>query len=396
MLQPRRELSDAERMDWLRLSRTENVGPITFFDLLRRFGTAAAALAALPDLARRGGGVRSIRVYSKRDAEREIEAATAAGAQLIARIEPGYPDPLAAIADPPPVLTVKGHVHLLRQHCFAVVGARNASAAGLRLTRRIATDLGAAGLIIVSGMARGIDAAAHTGALATGTIAVQSGGIDVIYPAENAELYEQIAEAGLLITEMAMGTQPKARHFPRRNRLVSGLSLGVLVVEAAFKSGSLITAGRALDQGREVFAVPGSPLDPRSRGANKLIRDGATLTESAGDILEVLEDMVRKPLAEREAVDYGPEVARAPDQGELDQARSQLIEMLGPTPVHVDELIRETGLSPSAILTAVLELELAGRIERHPGGKLALSFDHAEQADASGEVAAAAAGLLDD
>ncbi len=381
MLQPRRELTDAERLDWLRLIRTENVGPITCYQLLQRFSSAAAALEALPELARRGGRARTVRVCSRAAAEREVEAATAIGARLVARIEPDYPDPLAAIDDAPPILTVKGHGHLMRRHCLAVVGARNASAAGLRLTRQIAADLGAAGLVIVSGIARGIDAAAHQGALSSGTVAVLSGGIDVVYPAENAELHERIAEVGVLATEAPFGTEPKARHFPRRNRLVSGLSLGVLVVEAAMKSGSLITARNALEQGREVFAVPGSPLDPRSRGANKLIRDGATLTESADDILEVLEYMIRKPLGEREAVEYGSAAKVAPDGDELAQARAELIEKLGPTPVHVDQLIRETGLGAPAVLSVILELELAGRIERHPGNKLSRLFREGEPSE---------------
>ncbi len=373
MLQPRRELTDAERLDWLRLIRTENVGPITFYQVLQRFASAAEALEALPALARRGGRARPVRVFSRAAAEREVEVAAAAGARLVARIEPDYPVALAAIDDAPPILTVKGHGHLMRRHCLAVVGARNASAAGLRLTRQIAADL-----VVVSGIARGIDAAAHQGALATGTIAVLSGGIDVVYPAENAELHEQIAEVGVLATEAPFGTEPKARHFPRRNRLVSGLSLGVLVVEAAFKSGSLITARNALEQGREVFAVPGSPLDPRSRGANKLIRDGATLIEGANDILKVLEYMIRKPLSEREVIEYGPATIVAPDSDELDRARSELIEKLGATPVHVDELIRETGLGAPAVLTVILELELAGRIERHPGNKLTRRFRDGE------------------
>lgn len=387
MLQPRRELTDAERVDWLRLIRTENVGPITFYELLQRFVTAAAALDALPELARRGGRARRMKVCSRAAAEREVEAATAAGARLVARIEPDYPDPLAAIDDAPPILTVKGHGHLIRQHCLAVVGARNASAAGLRLTRQIAGDLGAAGLVVVSGIARGIDAAAHQGSLASGTIAVLSGGIDVVYPAENADLHERVAEAGLLATEAPFGTEPKARHFPRRNRLVSGLSLGVLVVEAALKSGSLITARNALEQGREVFAVPGSPLDPRSRGANRLIRDGATLTESADDIVKVLDDMMRKPLGERETVAFGPATQLTPGHDELDRARTELMEKLGPTPVHVDELIRETGLGAPAVLTVILELELAGRIERHPGNKLSRLFRDGEPAESVGFAA---------
>ncbi len=367
---PRRPLSDDERLDWLQLIRSRNVGPIGFHQLLRRFDTAGAALEALPELARRAGSARSVRVANRDTAEREVDAAHRVGARLIASIEPDYPEPLAAIEDAPPIIAVKGDIALAHRSCCAMVGARNASAAGLRFTRDVAAALGEAGLTVVSGLARGIDGAAHAGSLPTGTVAVLGGGIDIPYPNENAKLYAEIAERGLLIAETPVGTQPQARHFPRRNRLISGLSLGVLVVEAALRSGSLITARMALEQGREVFAVPGSPLDPRCRGTNRLIRDGAVLTESADDVLKGIRGMVARPRRPRRPqidlpVGDAPTAPAAPANG-----HAALTEKLGPTPVHVDELVRLTGLSAQAVATALLELELAGKIERHPGNKV--------------------------
>lgn len=274
---PPRPLTDAERLDWLRLIRSENVGPITFYQLLRHLGSARAALEVLPDLARRGGRAAPLCVFPRADAEAEIARTTALGARLAALGDPEYPKLLAAADDAPPLLSLKGHAHLGSRETFTIVGARNAAAAGGRLTRMLASELGREGLVIVSGLARGIDGAAHEGALASGTIAVLAGGIDVVYPPEHQALYEKIAESGLLVAETPIGTEPKARHFPRRNRIISGSSLGVLVVEAAARSGPrpLITARFALEQGREVLAVPGSPLDPRARGANNLIRQGA-------------------------------------------------------------------------------------------------------------------------
>ena len=273
----RRTLSEAERLDWLRLARSENVGPITFFALLERFGSPASVLDALPALARRGGRRRPIKVCARATAEREVEALGRLGGCLIALGEPAYPEPLAAIADPPPVIALRGRADLLAGDCVAVVGARNASANGLHFAERLAADLGEAGLTVVSGMARGIDARAHAGALATGTVAVMGGGIDVLYPKENGALFEKLLAEGTVVAEAPLGTVPMGRHFPRRNRIISGLSRGVVVVEGAARSGSLITARLALEQGREVMAVPGSPLDPRASGPNRLIRQGATL-----------------------------------------------------------------------------------------------------------------------
>ena len=280
MVTAKNTLSEAERFDWLRLIRSENVGPRTFFQLIDHLGTAAAALDAAPELSRRGGRKRAIRIADPDRLATEMEALDQADARMIALCEPDYPEALAAIHDPPPLITVRGNVSLLSRRSVGMVGARNASAGGCRFAREMAAGLGAGGLSVISGMARGIDTASHEGALATGTVAVLAGGVDNTYPPENAELHERIAAEGAVISEQPMGLQPTARHFPPRNRLISGLALGVLVVEAAPRSGSLITARMALEQGREVFAVPGSPRDPRALGANKLIREGATLTEN--------------------------------------------------------------------------------------------------------------------
>lgn len=282
-----RPLSTEERLQWIRLIRSERVGPITFHKLLERYGTAAAALGALPTLAKRGGAPR-FRLCSKEDAAREYEALEKSGARLVAIVEEAYPPLLRHIEDAPPLLYVKGHVHLLTKRAIAIVGARNASVAGQRLAAQFAADLGKGGFLVVSGLARGIDAAAHQGALTTGTVAVVAGGVDIVYPKENADLYGALCAQGAVISEMPLGTRPQARHFPRRNRLISGLSRATLVVEASPKSGSLITARMALEQGRDVFAVPGAPQDPRAQGANQLIRDGAILARSAEDIFEVV------------------------------------------------------------------------------------------------------------
>ncbi len=367
-----RALSPTERLDWLRLIRSENVGPRTFFRLLDQFGTAARALAVLPDLAKRGGRGRPITLCSKADAERELAGVEKLGCTLLASVEPGYPRYLAATEDAPPILCVRGNASLLVRPMVAIVGARNASINGRNIARRLAADLGRAGFVVASGLARGIDGAAHEGALATGTVAAMAGGVDVVYPPEHQKLYDDIAKGGALVSEMPPGTQPQASFFPRRNRIVSGLSLGTVVVEASLKSGSLITARMAADQGREVFAVPGSPLDPRSNGPNDLLRHGATLVESAEDVLAVLTDLVRRPLAEPSQ--NGPEsgVRTPPDEAEVDQARILIVESLGPSPVTVDEIIRQCQLSPPVVSMVLLELDLAGRLERLPGGRVAL------------------------
>ncbi|MCH7554751.1 MAG: DNA-protecting protein DprA [Proteobacteria bacterium] len=370
-----RELSPSQRLDWLCLSRSENVGPITFFQLLRHFGSADQALRGAPDLARRGGR-RALRICSRDEGLREIEACAEIGARLVAAGEPDYPPALAAIADPPPLITLRGHGHLLRERMIAVVGARNASASGMRFARQLANELGAEDFVVVSGLARGIDASAHEGALAAdsqGTVAVVGGGIDVIYPPENQALHERIAEQGAIIGEMPLGTIPKARHFPRRNRIISGVSLGVVVIEAARRSGSLITARLAGEQGREVFAVPGSPLDPRCTGTNNLIRQGAVLTEGAADVTAAFAGMLIQPLDEyREALDFDPESRPESDESEIERARFKITQCLGPTPVSVDEIIRQCQVTASVVLTVLLELELAGRLDRYPGNQFSL------------------------
>lgn len=362
-----RALSAAERRAWLRLARTQNVGPATFAQLIARFGSAERAIVELPALARRGGAAESLRIPSDADADRELDALTARGGQLLCSCEDAFPSGLAALDAPPPVLCVRGRVELLARDMVAVVGARNASALGRKLAAQLAADLGRSGFVVVSGLARGIDAAAHQGSLATGTCAVVAGGIDVVYPPENADLFDRIAEDGVAVAEMPIGQAPQARHFPRRNRIISGLSRGVVVVEAAEGSGSLITANYALEQGREVFAVPGSPLDPRAKGTNRLIRDGATLTETAEDVLAVLKAQAtgfREPPAPR-----GPAPVLA--EAEAARLRAQLEELLGPAPTEIDELIRQADASPAAVLAVLLELELAGRVERLAGGKVA-------------------------
>jgi DNA processing protein len=367
-----RPLTDAERLDWLRLIRSEYVGPISFRHLLRRFGSARAALEALPELARRGGGARAPRLFPKAEAEREIEALDQLGARLVGRDEPAYPAALAAIDDAPPLLSLLGDAALLGRQAVAIVGARNASANGRRLAEDIARELGAAGFVVASGLARGIDHAAHRGSLETGTIAVVAGGVDVAYPPDNAELQQAIGARGLLLSEMPPGTVPQARHFPRRNRLISGLSLGVLVVEAALRSGSLITARCALEQGREVLAVPGSPLDPRCRGTNDLIRQGATLAEGAADIIAALAGMIGPALTMINNFQNDTQLSEDNDISMKDGARREVEDLLGPDPVAVDELVRQCHMSAPAVRAVLLELELAGRLERHPGNRVSL------------------------
>ena len=365
----RAPLSDRERRDWLRLMRSERVGPITFFQLLKRFGSAAAALEALPELARRGGRA-TLKTYGAEAADRELERLTALGARLIARFEPDYPEALAAVDDAPPLLAVRGRAELLQRRTVAIVGARNASANGVRMARQLAADLGAAGFVVASGLARGIDAAAHRGALASGTVAVMAGGIAVIYPAENTGLFEEIVAQGAVVSEMPPDFEPQARHFPQRNRIVSGLSVGAVVVEAALKSGSLITARLALEQGRDVFAVPGSPLDPRARGSNDLLRRGAILAETAQDVLEGLghlAETAHKPLPQQQF--EGPPAS----EFEVDSALPKVLEKLGPSPTQVDEIVRQCQLPASVVHMALLELELAGRLTRHPGNMVSLN-----------------------
>ncbi|NNE84427.1 MAG: DNA-protecting protein DprA [Alphaproteobacteria bacterium] len=370
------EITIEERRDRLRLFRSENVGPVTYRQLLGHYGSAVDALAALPDLTRRRGG-RAIKICPADVANTELEALDRLDAALVTVGEPTYPTSLAAIDDAPPVLSVRGDGRLLREPGVAIVGARNASTNGRNFAQRLAADL-CDGLedkryVIVSGLARGIDGAAHRGALeASGsTIAVMAGGVDVIYPPEHEDLYAEILATGAIVSELPPGRRPQAAHFPRRNRIISGLSLGVVVVEAATRSGSLITARMALEQGREVFAVPGSPLDPRSRGANRLIRDGAILTESVADIRSGLAPMLAAPpRPETPAPTLFEGLADSEGDG-LDSARNAVAACLSPTPVTVDEIVRQCQVTAPVVHTVLLEMELAGLIERQSGNRIA-------------------------
>lgn len=394
-------LTDEQRLDWLRLIRSENVGPRTFRALVNQFGGASAALDALPDLARRGGRLM-VRVATRAEAEREMEQAARIGVRFIGLGEPDYPKALQAIDTAPPLVAVRGPAAALARPTVAIVGSRNASAAGLTFTERLARDLGRAGYVVVSGLARGIDTRAHKTAVEAGTVAILAGGHDRIYPKENEPLLRRILEnGGAALSEMPFGWEPRGRDFPRRNRIVSGLSYGVVVVEAARRSGSLITARFALEQGREVFAVPGSPMDPRAEGTNDLIRDGATLCASAEHVTSVLEPLIggepqsdgaQEPVPGR----YGeveplwdewdipgilpaPEALREPSPPEPEPAETlpdgdadRIVGLLGAAPVSVDDLVRQSGLPVRTVQQRLLELEIAGRLERRGGNTVAL------------------------
>ena len=358
----------ADLVDRLRLIRTPGIGPIAFRQLLLRFGSAEAALTAIPDLARRGGG-KVPAVFPKDKAQREIEAVEKLGARYLALGQGLYPKALAELEDAPPLVTAKGRLDLLDRPMVAIVGARNASAAACRFARGLAHDLGREGVTVVSGLARGIDSAAHDGSLEGGTIAVIAGGIDVYYPPENQPRQDDIAERGLLIAEMPPGTEPRARHFPYRNRIIAGLAAGTVVVEAAPKSGSLITARLAAEAGREVMAVPGSPLDPRAQGCNQLIRDGATLIQSAADVMESIRGLNGRVASPSRPFEH--QSASAPADAEPD-IRLRVEELLGPSPVPVDEIVRLSGAEPGAVQLVLLELDLAGRLDRHAGNRVSL------------------------
>lgn len=360
----------------LRLARAENVGPRAYRALVRRFGSPEAALEALPRLAERGG--RRLKAAALPDPaaiEREVEGLRRIGARCLALDDPSYPPLLGQIHDPPPVLTILGEPDLLTRPSVAMVGARNASASGRRFAERLARDLAEAGYAVVSGLARGIDAAAHVGAIEGGTVAVVAGGVDVAYPPENGALQRKIAERGLLVGDQPLGVEPRAGHFPRRNRIVAGLALGVVVVEASDRSGALITARLAADNGRDVFAVPGSPLDPRARGPNRLIKDGAALVEHVDDIVDGLSApgqgtlRLALPPEPPEAVESDPEPLVEP----AGDSRERFVEALGAQPVEVDELVRRCQVTAAEAQILLLELELAGRIERLPGNRVALA-----------------------
>ena len=363
-------LSERQRISWLRLIRTPNVGPASFRDLINRFGSAEAALELLPELAASGGSGRAVRIPSVADAEAELAAAERCEARFVGIGEAEYPPMLRRMDHPPPLLAIRGNADVFRLTPVAIVGARNASLAGVKMARVLAAELGREGYAVVSGLARGIDTAAHQGSLATGTVAVLAGGLDRPYPPENAELYAEIAERGAIVSEMPFGWEPRAQDFPRRNRIIAGLALGLVVVEAAKRSGSLISARLANEMGRLVFAVPGSPLDPRAAGANSLLKEGATLVTEASDILQAIAPLSGTPPPAPAALEEPPDFSSGPPAGDSD--RERVVEALGPTPVGVDELIRHTGLHPAQVFMILLELDLAGRLERHSGGAVSL------------------------
>ncbi len=376
-------LTPAQRIDWLRLIRTENVGPRTFRALINQFGGATAALEALPTLARRGGRLLPPRSPARSEIEDEIASLEAMGASLIALGEADYPLPLSMLDDAPPLLAVRGRRELLRTPIVALVGSRNASSAGRTMTGRLAQQLGLAGWSVVSGLARGIDTVAHEASLPTGTIAVFAGGLAKPYPLENLKLMEKIAHNGVLVSEMPVNWEPRARDFPRRNRLVSGMSYGVVVVEAALRSGSLITARLAAEQGREVFAVPGSPLDPRAEGGNRLIKQGATLVCDARDVIEVLDPMLEERRVDNSCKNAGrgaqqadmflEESGSAPIyDGAAETMRADVVALLGPSPVAIDDLVRHAGCTAAEVQAFLLELDLAGRLDRPGAGLVAL------------------------
>ncbi|MDE1990982.1 MAG: DNA-processing protein DprA [Rhizobiaceae bacterium] len=369
-------LTEKQRIAWLRLIRSDNVGPTTFRDLINHYGSAETALAMLPELSQRGGSTRVIRIASEQDALRELEAVHRFGARFIGIGEPDYPQALREIDGAPPLLAVKGNLATATRPAIGIVGSRNASISGAKFTAMIAQACGRAGYAVISGLARGIDTAAHRASLETGTIAAMAGGLDQPYPPENIGLLEEIWSGnGLAISEMPFGWEPRARDFPRRNRLISGVSLGMVVVEAATRSGSLITARLAGEFGRLVFAVPGSPLDPRCEGTNGLLKDGAMIVTHPDDVVEALRplaepDLFRAHLAEPPVERSGRPISLPPD----DSYRGRIVDALGPTPVEIDDIIRHTGFSVSAVHSVLLELDLAGRLHRHPGGLVSISM----------------------
>lgn len=364
-------LSDRQRINWLRLIRTPNVGPASFRDLINRFGSAEAAIEILPELALSGGAGRIVRVPGIAEAEAEIALATRHGARFIGLGEPDYPPVLRRMDLPPPLIAVKGAAEVFTLPPVAIVGARNASLAGIKMARLLASELGRDGYAVISGLARGIDTAAHEGALASGTVGVLAGGLDKPYPPENIDLMAAIADrGGAIVSEMPFGWEPRAQDFPRRNRIVAGLSLGLVVVEAAKRSGSLISARLAGELGRLVFAVPGSPLDPRAAGTNGLLKDGATLVTETADITAALAPLTGRTPPIPTALEEPPDFSATPPPDDSD--RSRVLEALGPVPVGVDEIIRHTRLHPAQVFMILLELDLAGRLERHAGGNVSL------------------------
>ncbi len=370
----RPRLSERQRLAWLRLIRTPNVGPASFRDLVNRFGSAEAALDMLPQLMAAGGARRAVRIPAIAEAEAEMEKAERLGARFMCIGEPGYPPLLRTIDHPPPLLAVTGEAAVFDLPAVAIVGARNASLAGVGMAGTLAGGIGREGYAIVSGLARGIDTAAHRGSLASGTVGVLAGGLDMPYPPENAGLCREIAgRGGAIVSEMPFGWQPRAQDFPRRNRLVAGMALGLVVVEAAKRSGSLISARLAGEMGRLVFAVPGSPLDPRAGGTNGLLKDGAILVTEAADVLGALAPLAGgRPSPPGLPLQEPPDLAGGPPHG--DDERTRIVEALGPVPAGIDDIIAHTGLHPAQVAMVLLELDLAGRLERHAGGRVSLVF----------------------
>jgi len=359
-----RPVTDAERADWLRLARTSSVGPVTFFQLLARYKSAAKALEGLPDLARKAGRKRPLKAPDAALIEAELEATNRHGAQVLTALDPAFPPLLRALDPPPPILTALGNTDLVTQPAIAIVGARNASAAGRKLARDLSADLGRAGYVTVSGLARGIDGEAHAASLQTGTIAVLGGGVDHIYPPQHERLYAEIAAKGLILSESPFGHRATAKDFPRRNRIITGCALGVVVMEAAERSGSLISARTAGEQGREVMAVPGSPLDPRAAGTNRLIRSGAALVRHAEDVLEVVNSLPLHRVEAAPLAPLGPEPGEDPPRSQIDAVR----EGLGYSPMPIDEIARAAGIGAARCMAILMELELAGQAATLPGG----------------------------
>ena len=376
-----------ERIARLRLARTQGIGPITFRRLIERYSSAENAIEALPELAKNGGRKKPYDVTPKQDALNEYERLQSLDGTLFVWGEPGYPSLLAVLEDAPCTLSVLGNAHCLSHPGIGIVGSRNASLQGRKMAEKIAHDLGKANLQVISGLARGIDTAAHSASLDTGTIAVLAGGVNVVYPTENQKLYDDIiAKNGAIVGENILDLQPAARHFPRRNRIISGLAKGVVIVEGTLKSGSLITAHMAADHGREVFAVPGHPFDPRANGPNALIKDGATLVSSAQDVLDTFTRLptlhhIREP--DTIAFETTPD---EPDGNTLEETRQRLESLLSTVPTAVDELIREAMLPTAAVQTVLLEWELAGQLTRHPGNRVSASFDNEVVDKAAGHL----------
>ncbi|CDZ42910.1 DNA-processing protein DprA [Neorhizobium galegae] len=367
-------LTERQRIAWLRLIRSDNVGPATFRDLINHCGSAENALSMLPELSARGGAARAIRIASVQEAERELDAAHRYGARFVGIGEPDYPPALRQIEGAPPLLAMKGDLSAATRPSVGVVGSRNASISGAKFAAMIARDCGRAGYTVTSGLARGVDTAAHRASLETGTIAVLAGGLDQPYPPENLPLLDEITEgAGLAVSEMPFGWEPRARDFPRRNRLIAGISLGVVVVEAAERSGSLITARMATDFGRLVFAVPGSPLDPRCHGTNGLLKQGAIVTTGSADVIEALAPLSQLDLFSGSVVEEPKKFSDILPPNDDD--RAIIVSALGPTPVEVDDIIRHTELPASSVYLILLELDLAGRLHRHVGGLVSLAME---------------------